>query len=59
MLGLGVFGIVDVTVDGVVAVGGIFCTVTAGFWLFCGRSAILKLFSLRRPFVLKCIASAD
>lgn len=59
MLGLGVFGIVDVTVDGVVAVGGILCIVTAAFWLFWGLRAILKLFSLRRPFVLKCIASVD
>ena len=62
VLGLGVFGIVDVTVVGVVAAGGagVFCTATgSGFCAFCGRSAILKLFSLRRPFVLKCIANGD
>lgn len=57
MLGLGVFGFVDVTVVGVVAVGGVDCRVTG----FKGgeRKEILKLFSLRRPFVLKCIDRAD
>lgn len=57
MLGLGVFGFVDVTVVGVVAGGGVACRLT-GF-KFGERKEILKLFSFRRPFVLKCIDNAD
>lgn len=59
VLGLGVFGLVDVTVDGtgvalftLVVFGGVGC-----FNVFCGFRAILNEFSFMRPFKPNCIDS--
>lgn len=53
VLGLGVFGLVDVTVDGM---GGVVWHCDAGcFSAFCGFNDILKEFSFKGPFLQNCI----
>lgn len=54
VLGLGVFGLVDVTVDGMVGVGGPFWLLGVGLF-----NDILKEFSSVRPLVVNCMANGD
>lgn len=53
--GLGVFGFVEVTVDGTDPIAAVVCELEACFNVFCGFNAILKEFSFRRPFVPNCM----
>lgn len=57
MLGLGVFGFVDVTAGMTDAADEVWLCGGVCFNVFCGFNAILNEFSFKRPFVQNCIAN--